>query len=142
PVPDKLVQNQLLHLMQGSPDSCYSSDSPSLAELCLRCFVSHIIEQVCIQLEAQFGTQHGFTRYDLFPFVLEESSQLRRGKISQNKTPYRSLTREILQTFNPAQGYLFHCQGQAMGDIAPRIGLKAQYQVTICKWVSLSSACW
>lgn len=103
-VPDGLVQNQLLSLIQDHSESRHSNIGTQ-AELCLRCFVSNIIEQVCVQLEAQFGTPHGFTRFDLFPFVLNESSQLRRSRCDSG-TLYQSLTDEILQTFDPAQGSL------------------------------------
>jgi len=46
-----------------------------IAILCLRCFISHQIEQNCRQLESQFGKSYGFTRYDLFAFVFQLVNQ-------------------------------------------------------------------
>jgi hypothetical protein len=71
----------------------------SIAELCLRCFISTQIEQVCINLEQQFGINHGFSRYELFPLVLDDD-----GKIA--KTEYVSVAKNILNTFEASKGGL------------------------------------
>ncbi|NEO49942.1 MAG: hypothetical protein F6K55_40000, partial [Moorea sp. SIO4A3] len=42
-------------------------DDLELAEVCLRCLVSHQIKEVCYQLVEQFGQQHNFTINDLLP---------------------------------------------------------------------------
>lgn len=105
-IPDELIQTKLLQLKQTVGEDFGDSDCQSLAKLCLRCFISNIIEQVCLQLESQFGSEHGFTRYDLFPFVLDESIPNWRGQTQSPNKMYRSLTSEILQTFSPAQGSL------------------------------------
>jgi hypothetical protein len=94
---DSLIQKELLNLLQEGRSA--ASDMYVLAECCLRCFISHQIELVCIQLEQQFGSQYGFTRYDLFPLVLDDDGQLYSSKPSSSQ--YRSLSREILQTFDP-----------------------------------------
>ena len=66
------------------------------ADLCLRCYISHQIEQVCVQLEQQFGLQHGFSRHDLFPLVLVDQGEAEE----RESAGWRSLPREILQSFD------------------------------------------
>ncbi len=105
-VPDRLVQQQLLALR--SRDLQASAEEASnhlLTDCCLRCFISSQIEQACIQLEVQFGSEHGFTRYDLFPFVLDDTlDDLRateRASFSRsNSTTYQPMAAKILQTFD------------------------------------------
>lgn len=78
-----------------------------LAQRCLQCFISTQIERVCLKLEAQFGTQHGFNGSDLFCLVLDDQSTREpRGKITSDSTLYQSLSQEILQTFDPQQSRL------------------------------------
>lgn len=99
-VSDALVQRQLWQGWQA--ERAAAQANWQLAEYCLRCWISYQIEQVCMQLEAKFGTRHGFTRYDLFPFVLDDD--FRAGQRSSHQrvsTPYQSLAVQILQTFNP-----------------------------------------
>ncbi|WP_421656663.1 hypothetical protein [Leptothermofonsia sp. ETS-13] len=102
-VADTFIQRQLMQMMRllksdsTNPTTAESpSDPPHPAELCLRCFISHQIQQVCVQLEARFGRQHGFTRHDLFPFVLDDD-----GKLGQ-----RSFAIAILQSFDPERSSL------------------------------------
>lgn len=95
---DSSIQRQLALLWKGEEATRYP------AEACLRCYISQQIEQVCLQLEAQFGHQHGFNRYDLFPFVLDDDG---RWIKSQRITPSsRSFATEILQTFDPSRAGL------------------------------------
>lgn len=94
-VPDASIQRQLLQI-SSNPDTTNRLD----AQMCLRCFISSQIEQTCIQLESQFGENHGFTRYDLFPFVLDDVI------VASPRSSYQSLAIEILQTFNPERGNL------------------------------------
>jgi hypothetical protein len=75
-----------------------------LAEMCLRCFISHQVERACIQLETQFGQSHGFSRYDLFRFVLDDILPLRLSRASV--FPHTSFAAEVLKTFNPEQAGL------------------------------------
>lgn len=95
---DRTIQNRLLHLL-------HESDRSALAESCLRCFISNKIEQICLQLEAQFGKNHGFTRCDLFSFVLDDvySKQL-KTKADAKNFQYKSLATEILETFDCHKG--------------------------------------
>ena len=123
-VSDEDIQRRLVTWMRG--DEGYI-DRAQLAETCLRCFISHAIEQVCIQLEKQFGGKHGFTRYDLFPFVLDDRNPLRDKKELRNQNPlpqgeardregpagkegpvaiYSSSTDKILGNFDPDRGSL------------------------------------
>ena len=114
-VPELVIQRQLWHWVRGEElDGDISKQI--LAELCLRCYISKQIEQACIHLEAKFGIYHGFTRYDLFPFVLTDvavgESRRGRGKEGEamhstpSKSTYKSLATEILQSFNPERGSL------------------------------------
>ncbi|OKH29773.1 hypothetical protein NIES2119_32005 [[Phormidium ambiguum] IAM M-71] len=73
------------------------------AELCLRCFISSVIEQVCIQLEINFGNNYGFTRRELFPLVLNDVIEL---SSKQQQRSYTSVACEILQSYNPERGNL------------------------------------
>lgn len=80
----------------------WQSDDRPLAELCLRCFISHQIEQVCIQLETQFGSYYGFSRKDLFPLVLDDPGQTR----TSSSSGYQPLGVQILQKFDPDRASL------------------------------------
>jgi predicted DNA-binding protein YlxM (UPF0122 family) len=91
-----LIQRSLLNLSRNPPSQPHQYLQ---AELSLRCFISHQIEQVCIQLETQFGNYYGFTRYDLFPFVLDDDGNPWNGC-------YRPLGLQILQSFNPDRATL------------------------------------
>ena len=73
----------------------YQSESPEpLAEVCLRCVISHYIKIQCHDLAKQYGRKHNFTLEDLLPLVLDSTdSSLNRGN-------HNSLTVRILQTFN------------------------------------------
>lgn len=99
PIQRQLWENWRTSLIEVST----SNTRTHPAELCLRCFISSVIEQVCIQLEINFGNNYGFTRRDLFPLVLndviERSSQ-------KQQTSYTSVAREILQSYNPERGNL------------------------------------
>lgn len=69
------------------------------AELCLRCFISHHVDQVCRSLSLKFGSRNGFTYSDILPFVLDDDGRTR-------KSEYRSLWKSILESFNPAKASL------------------------------------
>jgi len=92
----QIQQALLLYLEDGS---CAEA-----ADLCLRCYISHLIEQTCVQLERQFGLQHGFTRYDLFLLLLNDDGMPRSRQ--RQKGQWRSLASEILQSFDPQQASL------------------------------------
>lgn len=76
----------------------------------MRCFISKQIEQATLQLEAKFGKNHGFTRYDLFPIVLTDvvlgENRCSSTQSKRINSTYTSLATEILQTFDPERGSL------------------------------------
>lgn len=94
-VPDGIVQRQLVQIMR-SPKESLNVTSTDPAELCLRCFVSDQIHQVCGQLTARFGQQHGFTRYELLPFVLDDD-----GRVG-----YQPFAIAVLSSFDPERSSL------------------------------------
>ena len=95
-VTDTSVQRQCLDWVREADAG--RGDRTALAELCLRCFISSQIDGICQQLAAQFGNQHGFTRDDLLPYVLDDlpAPPTRRPSI-----PYRSLATKILDSYDP-----------------------------------------
>lgn len=100
-VQDALIQRRLLDLLK------IEGNNSLMAEGCLRCFISNQIEQVCVQLEEQFGREHGFTRYDLFSFVLDDVDvAIPHQQGNSRQGAYKSLATEILQTFNVERGSL------------------------------------
>jgi hypothetical protein len=104
-----VIQNQLLTLMHHP--STHERDR-TLAELSLRCFISHQIEQVCIQLEKQFGQYYGFRQNDLFAFVLDDDGRVRHQESGVGSQPvgpqgsYQPLAVQILQKFDPERASL------------------------------------
>jgi hypothetical protein len=82
-------------LMQCWQENFNSTD----AESCLRCFVSHQVEYLCVQLEDKFGKQHDFTSAELLPYVLDS---VREGVICNSS----SLVTRVLDTFDPSKGSL------------------------------------
>lgn len=101
---DGEIQRHLWECWQNSllANEPTSNINPHPAQLCLRCFISSVIEQVCIQLETNFGNNYGFTRRDLFPLVLNDIIE----RPSKQPSSYTSVACEILQTFNPERGNL------------------------------------
>lgn len=98
---DTLIQKRL---WQWLKDRTTTKANQEAAEYCLRCLISHQIEHVCVQLEATFGARHGFTRFDLLPFVLDDQLPTAKRRVS---TSYQSLACQILQTFNPDRAGLY-----------------------------------
>ncbi|MBX9254892.1 hypothetical protein H1Q63_13200 [Desmonostoc muscorum CCALA 125] len=94
-VPDAEIQLQLLQLSRDAP-----ADRCLLAQRCLLCFISWQIEQVCLQLETNFGTAHGFSCSDLLPYVLDDDGRL------EPTGSYECLSRKILHSFDPDQSSL------------------------------------
>ncbi|MEM7762230.1 MAG: hypothetical protein AAF298_29555 [Cyanobacteria bacterium P01_A01_bin.40] len=102
-ITDKLVQQDLVAQRNNHNDNCI------IADRCLRCFISHQIKQACIQLEMQFGREHGFNRQDLFIYTLNDTlDNFRNLAIAQSdpKSQYKSLAVEILATFDPQKANL------------------------------------
>lgn len=93
---EDLIQRSLLNYIRDPVTPGYQRLH---AELSLRCLISHQIEQICIQLETQFGKYYGFTRHDLFPLVLDDDG-------NAEARSYQPLGLKILQSFNPERATL------------------------------------
>ncbi|MGK7891167.1 MAG: hypothetical protein AB4042_17700 [Leptolyngbyaceae cyanobacterium] len=82
---------------------------PTVAELCLRCAISHQIDYACQQIADQFGTNHGFSRMVLVAAVLHDEcllAQQRSPRSPRQASAYRSLATEIVETFDPDRSSL------------------------------------
>ena len=98
---DASIQRQLLQMMR---DTSVSLAIRQPAQWCLRCFISQKMEKACVQLERQFGTRYGFTRYDLFPFVLDDDFRAFPFLSDEpDSTQYEPLAGEILRTVDISQ---------------------------------------
>ncbi len=103
---DKIIQTRLLNLFAGDLDNLTQDNNDRFqSQICLRCFISHQISQICTQLELQFGKQHGFNKYDLLPLVLNDTLEdLRKNKVI--KSNYKPLSLKILETFESQKATL------------------------------------
>ena len=101
-IADLAVQRDLVAVKNSQ------SDTSIEAERSLRCFISHQIRQVCIQLEMQFGREHGFSRNDLFIYSLNDTLDNFRDSVATRKSgsQYKPLAVEILETFDPQKANL------------------------------------
>lgn len=97
------IQKQLMAIARPSENST-PIQANQCAELGLRCFISKQIEMTCVQLEMQFGELHGVRRSELLPLVLDDDGRVWRQIPS--KTGYRSVARQILDTFDPERASL------------------------------------
>jgi hypothetical protein len=99
-VPDALIQRHCIGWMRCGDGE---GDRPvPLAEICLRCFISHQIDAICQQLSNQFGSQHGFSRNDLLPYVLDDVL----APSHRPSSAYRSLASKILDSYDPSKAGL------------------------------------
>lgn len=104
-VPDALIQRHLLAWRRGERASS-NPEKANLAESCLQCFISHHIEKACQRLVSQFGVERGFKKSDLLPFVLDDNSRRNHLSRTNKASTYRSLQRDILESFDPNQSSL------------------------------------
>ncbi|MEA5463533.1 hypothetical protein [Leptothoe sp. PORK10 BA2] len=89
---ERYIQDTLVERWQaGGPDA-------AMAQLSLRCWVSHHIYSTCRQLAQQFGQHYGFHTTDLLPHVLDDNGRLLNA--------YRPFTLEILETYCPTKAKL------------------------------------
>ncbi|MGK7950258.1 MAG: hypothetical protein AB4368_16120 [Xenococcaceae cyanobacterium] len=118
----KLIQQQFSNLIEAESIShtavqndliAFNNNQSDYLKIwsarCLRCFISHQIKQICIQLEIQFGREHNFTRSDLFIYTLNDSLENFRDSITQISncsSKYKPLAVEILETFDPKKANL------------------------------------
>ncbi len=103
-VSDNLIQRQLWLQMHQSQET----EDAYLAEVCLRCYISQQIYQVCWDLTVKFGVNHGFSCPDLLSFVLDDDLLLETPNQSWviQSSVYESLAITILKTFDPTKGSL------------------------------------
>ncbi|MDJ1182501.1 hypothetical protein [Roseofilum casamattae] len=94
PLPHAKIQQEL----QQSKEAAAQAGSP--AERCLRCFISHQIKQICLDLEQRFGATHDFTHRELLPFVLSDSPH------PVAHPTHHSLGDRILETFDSSKSTL------------------------------------
>ncbi len=102
---DAAITRQLYQIWQTEP----GDRTPSGAELCLRCYISHHIEQTCGQFAERFGRTHGFGRRELLPLVLTDVSlaeSLQPLVAQPGARGYIPLAAEILRTYDPERGSL------------------------------------
>ncbi|BAY09332.1 hypothetical protein [Calothrix sp. NIES-2098] len=102
---DSAIARQLwLQMQQGTASD---TTETNLAEICLRCYISSQIYQVCLDLAMRFGSRHGFRCEDLLPFVLDDQVILETSNKAQLSTSsYQSLATKLLNTFDPTKGSL------------------------------------
>lgn len=90
--PETLLQRQLFaHWQDGG-------DTAPWAQLSLRCFISHQIQQVCLHLVSRYGSRYGITPEELYPTVLDDDGRLRPR--------HSSLSLKILDTYDPTKAAL------------------------------------
>lgn len=98
------IIRHLWQQMQQNPKS--SSNECHLSEICLRCYISGQIYQVCLDLAQRFGRKYGFDCEDLLPFVISDEILWAKPRKSEHNSSYKSLTTNILDTFDPNKGSL------------------------------------
>jgi hypothetical protein len=109
---DAVIQRRLFELMRRADDGDAAQGDRHLAECCLRCCISHLVDWTCRDLEAQFGQTAGFTWDDLYSRVLDDftlvSRQGRRSteQQSEQQSEYQSVASKILQSFDSKKGQL------------------------------------
>ncbi|MBD1841769.1 MULTISPECIES: hypothetical protein [unclassified Coleofasciculus] len=99
-MPDREIQRQLMQWFQND------DTRRQMAEVCLRCFISHQIQEFCLELEQKFGKNHDFTSMELLPLVLDSTLRSPRQEMDESRTNYPSVTARILQTFDPDKSKL------------------------------------
>ena len=98
-VSNRAIQRDLF-LLRNNRD-----ENSVLADLCLRCFISHQIKQACTQLYIEFGRERGLSRNDLFACTLNDTLDLVE-KRPLAASQHRPLAVEILEKFDPSKASL------------------------------------
>ncbi|MGB5973106.1 MAG: hypothetical protein WBG38_07295, partial [Nodosilinea sp.] len=96
PVDDAQIQHRLIDIWQAK------SHDAALAELSLRCFISHQILMTCTGIVQRFGQAHSLDLDEMLALVLDDIGQTR----SASAPSYRSLALEILISYNPTKAKL------------------------------------
>jgi hypothetical protein len=100
----KQIQQQLIVLWQTG-----SETERAIAEICLRCYISHQIVQVCIELASRFGLRGGFQLSDLLPLVLDDvpiewnPNAPPQPPAEPDSLVYRAFAYDILGSFDPSR---------------------------------------
>ncbi|GAB4131641.1 MAG: hypothetical protein Fur0046_00740 [Cyanobacteria bacterium J069] len=94
----KQIQQRLMALWQQG-----SETERAIAEICLRCYISHQIVQVCIELASRFGMKGGFQLSDLLPLVLDDAPVESHSCGPAVSPAYPAFARTILHSFDPAR---------------------------------------
>ncbi|WP_448597257.1 hypothetical protein [Thermoleptolyngbya sp.] len=100
----KQIQQQLIVLWQAG-----SETERAIAEICLRCYISHQIVQVCIELASRFGLRGGFQLSDLLPLVLDDvpiewnPNGSPQPPSKPDSPVYRAFAYDILGSFDPSR---------------------------------------
>ncbi len=92
---DRWLQDQLLILIQNSLAE-QTPQKKALAELCLRCRISHQIRRVCTHLIRRFDLANRVEVCELYRFVLDDRGELH--------ATYRSTAQKILKKYGPGVG--------------------------------------
>lgn len=93
---DTLIQTRLVQIIRSQSDASIVT----LAEACLRCFISHQILQVCISLQRQFSAQTSLELVELLSCTMDDVNPL-----TQNEA-YQPFAVSIIRSFDPQQGNL------------------------------------
>lgn len=104
----KQIQQRLMMLWQSGGET-----EQAIAEICLRCYISHQIVQVCIELASRFGLRGGFQLSDLLPLVLDDAPIEWNLNVPLNaplespsgaESPaYKAFAYDILNSFDPSR---------------------------------------
>jgi hypothetical protein len=89
---DRQLQAALLTICQAHQANA------DLALLSLRCYISHQIRTVCVQLASQFGDNYSFSAADLYPLVLDDDGR--------DSSDYRCLSLKILDSYDATKAQL------------------------------------
>lgn len=93
-LPDSNIQRKLVALRLTK-----NKESKRLADICLRCFISHQIKDICLSIERRFGERGGFASDDLFSLVLDDD-------LRSKNSGYEPLAIKILEGFDPNKANL------------------------------------
>jgi hypothetical protein len=85
-LPERTLQTQLFQQYQTGE---------AAAGLCLRCWISHTIIQICRSLVSQFGDTYKFSLPELLTYVLDDEGAL-------TPDPYIPMAIQVLRGYNPA----------------------------------------
>lgn len=90
-VSDQDIQRQLMLWLR------HDDNRRQMAEICLRCFISHQLRNIAMKLEENFGKTHELTSSQLLFLVLDKCRKKEEMPNSSNISP---LIKHILETFD------------------------------------------